>query len=46
VADAEPEKEGEMSERQARALLQAMKNEEARVQLDERRAARRVYNDW
>ena len=46
MADVEPEKEGEMSERQARALLQAMKNDEARVQLDERRAARRVYNDW
>jgi Ca-activated chloride channel family protein len=42
----EPEKQGEMSERQARALLQSMKNEEARVQLDERRAARHVYNDW
>ena len=35
-----------MSERQARALLESMKNEEARVQLDERRAARHVYNDW
>ena len=46
MVDAEPEKEGEMSERQARMLLQAMKNEEARVQLDERRAARHVYNDW
>jgi Ca-activated chloride channel homolog len=46
MAQAEPDKEGEMSERQARALLESMKNEEARVQLDERRATRRVYNDW
>lgn len=46
MAEAEPEKEGQMSERQAEALLQSMKDEEARVQLDERRAARRVYNDW
>ena len=43
---AEPEKEGQMSERQAEALLQSMKDEEARVQLDERKATRRVYNDW
>src|SRR6266853_1387469 len=35
VADAEAEKEGQMSERQAEALLQSMKDEEARVQLDE-----------
>lgn len=46
MADAEPEKEGEMSERQAESLLQSMKDEEARVRLDERKAARRVYNDW
>jgi Ca-activated chloride channel homolog len=46
MAQAEPEKEGEMSERQARALLESMKDEEARVQLNERRAARHVYNDW
>ena len=46
VADAEAEKEGQMSERQAEALLQSMKDEEARVQLDERKASRRVYNDW
>jgi len=45
-AEAEPEKEGQMSERQAEALLQSMKDEEARVQLDERKATRRVYNDW
>ena len=46
MAEAEAEKEGEMSQRQAEALLRSMKDEEARVQLDERRAARRVYNDW
>jgi hypothetical protein len=26
--------------------LQAMKDEEARVQLDERKPVHRVYNDW
>jgi len=46
MAEAELEKEGQMSERQAEALLQSMKDEEARVQLDERKAARHVYNDW
>ena len=46
VAEGETEKEGQMSERQAEALLQSMKDEEARVQLDERKASRRVYNDW
>jgi len=46
VAEAEPEKEGQMSQRQAEALLESMKDEEARVQLDERRATRRVYKDW
>jgi len=46
VAEAESEKEGQMSERQALALLESMKDEEARVQLDERRVKRRVYNDW
>jgi Ca-activated chloride channel homolog len=45
-AEAEPEKEGQMSEKQAELLLQSMKDEEARVQLDERRVRRRVYNDW
>jgi len=43
---AEPEKEGQMSEKQAQMLLQSMKDEEQRVQLDERKAARRVYKDW
>jgi Ca-activated chloride channel family protein len=46
VAEAEPEKEGQMSQRQAEELLESMKDEEARVQLDERRATRRVYKDW
>ena len=46
VAEAEAEKEDQMTERQAESLLQSMKDEEARVQLDERRAARHVYNDW
>ena len=46
ASEVEPEKEGQMSERQAQALLQSMRDEEARVPLDERRAARRVYNDW
>ena len=46
IAEAEPEKEGQMSERQAEALLQSMKDEEARVRLDEHKAARHVYNDW
>jgi Ca-activated chloride channel family protein len=46
VAEAESEKEGQMSERQALALLESMKDEEARVQLDERRVNRHVYKDW
>ena len=46
VAEAELEKEGQMSERQALALLESMKDEEARVRLDERRVKRHVYNDW
>jgi Ca-activated chloride channel family protein len=46
LAQAEEEKQGKMSERQAEALLQSMKDEEARVQLDERKPTRRVYNDW
>ena len=45
-ADVAPEKEGQLSEKQAELLLQSMKDEEARVQLDERRVRRRVYNDW
>jgi Ca-activated chloride channel family protein len=46
VAEAEQEKEGQMSERQALALLDSMKDEEARVRLDERKVKRHVYNDW
>ena len=46
MLQAEEEKEGKMSERQAEALLRSLKDEEARVQLDEHKAARRVYNDW
>ncbi|HEX4640643.1 MAG TPA: VWA domain-containing protein [Chthoniobacterales bacterium] len=46
AAEVEPEKEGQMSEKQAQALLQSMKDEEQRVQLDERKVARHVYKDW
>src|SRR5438093_2220018 len=46
IAEPEPEKEGQMSERQALALLESMKDEEARVQLDERKLKRHVYKDW
>jgi Ca-activated chloride channel homolog len=46
AAEAEQEKEGQMSERQALALLESMKDEEARVRLDERRVKRHVYKDW
>jgi Ca-activated chloride channel family protein len=46
VAAAEPEKDGQMSEKQAELLLRSMKDEERRVQLDERKVARPVYNDW
>ena len=44
--EAAPEKEGQMSEKQAELLLRSMKDEERRVQLDERKVARHVYNDW
>jgi Ca-activated chloride channel family protein len=46
IAEAEPEKEGQMSEKQAELLLKSMKDEEQRVQLDERKVQRHVYNDW
>lgn len=46
VAEAEAQQDGQMSEKQAELLLRSMKNEEKRVQLDERKAARHVYNDW
>lgn len=45
-ADAEVPPDGEMSPQQAERLLQSMKDEEARVLLDERRKVRRVYKDW
>ena len=35
-----------MTARDAERLLQAMKDEEARVQLDERKPTQRVYKDW
>ena len=41
-----PEKEGEMNQKQAQLLLESMKDEEQKVQLDEHKAVRRVYNDW
>ena len=46
AAEAEAMERGEMSPKQAARLLQAMKDEEARVQLDERKPVHRVYNDW
>src|SRR6184192_80100 len=46
AAEAEAMERGEMSPQQAARLLQAMKDEEARVQLDERKLVHRVYNDW
>lgn len=45
-AEAEVTEEGQMSEQQAERLLRSMKDEERRVQLDERKPTRRVYNDW
>ncbi len=46
AAEVEAMERGEMSPQQAARLLQAMKDEEARVQLDERKPVHRVYNDW
>ncbi len=46
AAEAEPTEEGTMNAQQAERLLRSMKDEEARVQLDERKAVRRVYKDW
>ena len=46
LAEAEAEKEGQMSEKQAELLLKSMRDEERRVQLDERKVRRHVYNDW
>jgi hypothetical protein len=46
LAQAESDNQDQMTEQQAEQLLQSTKDEEAHVQLDERRATRRVYNDW
>jgi len=46
AAEGEAMERGEMSPQQAARLLQAMKDEEARVQLDERKPVHPVYNDW
>src|SRR5438874_6381204 len=46
AAEAEAMERGEMTPQQAARLLQAMKDEEARVQLDERKPVHAVYNDW
>ncbi|MBA3883651.1 MAG: tetratricopeptide repeat protein, partial [Chthoniobacterales bacterium] len=46
LAEMEQTQEGEMSEQQAERLLRSMKDEEQRVQLDERKPVRRVYKDW
>jgi Ca-activated chloride channel family protein len=43
---AQPEKEGEMSEAQARALLRSMQGEEQRVRLLERQQNQDVIKDW
>ncbi len=45
-AEVEPVKEGEMTPEQAKRLLESLKNEEAHVQLDERKPPRHVYKDW
>jgi hypothetical protein len=44
--EAEPAQENQMSAKQARRLLESMKDEEQRVLLDEHRAERPVYKDW
>jgi Ca-activated chloride channel family protein len=46
IAGREPAKPNEMTPQEAEELLQSMKDEEARVQLDERRPRRNVYKDW
>jgi len=46
LAEADAEKQGQMTEKQAELLLKSMKDEEQRVQLDERKVRRHVYNDW
>ena len=44
-AEGDPQS-GQMTEKQAEALLKSIKDEERRVLLDERRVRRHVYNDW
>lgn len=44
--EAEAAQSNEMSPQQAERLLKGMRDEEARVQLDERRPTRPVYKDW
>jgi Ca-activated chloride channel family protein len=46
AAEAEVDKEAQMSEQEAEELLRSTKDEEAHVQLDEHKAARHVYKDW
>ena len=46
AAAVEEEKEGKMSETQARALLRAMENEEDKVDLLERQVFEDVSKDW
>jgi Ca-activated chloride channel family protein len=46
AAEAEEQQGDQMNEQQAERLLRAMRDEEARVQLDERKAVRRVLKDW
>ncbi len=46
LADAESDNENQMTAQQAEALLQSTKDEEAHVQLNERKATHRVYKDW
>ena len=46
LAEAESDNVDQMTAQQAEALLQSTKDEEAHVQLDERRAMHHVYKDW
>lgn len=46
AAEAEEQQPDQMNPQQAERLLRAMRDEEARVQLDERKAVRRVLKDW
>ncbi|MFL6568453.1 MAG: VWA domain-containing protein, partial [Chthoniobacterales bacterium] len=46
AAEAEEQQGDQMNPQQAERLLRAMRDEEARVQLDERKAVRRVLKDW